>query len=89
MHEGVNPALALNERGIAVFVLKNRLQTSGYRFDVTVSGDKFEVTAVPLEYGKTGKLSFFIDNTYVIRGGDRNGAAARGRKLDPLLHGRA
>jgi acetyl esterase/lipase len=34
MHEGVHPALALNEHGIAVFVLKNRLQTSGYRFDV-------------------------------------------------------
>jgi len=34
MHEGVNPALALNEKGIAVFVLKNRLQSSGYSFDV-------------------------------------------------------
>ena len=34
MHEGVNPAVALNELGIAVFVLKNRLQSSGYHFDV-------------------------------------------------------
>jgi endo-1,4-beta-xylanase len=34
MHEGVHPAAALNQQGIAVFVLKNRLQTSGYRFDV-------------------------------------------------------
>ena len=34
MHEGVNPALALNEKGIAVFILKNRLQSSGYTFDV-------------------------------------------------------
>jgi acetyl esterase/lipase len=34
MHEGYNPAQALNEKGIAVFVLKNRLQSSGYRFDV-------------------------------------------------------
>jgi acetyl esterase/lipase len=34
MHEGVNPAVALNEQGIAVFILKNRLQSSGYRFDV-------------------------------------------------------
>ena len=34
MHEGFNPAQALAERGIAVFVLKNRLQSSGYRFDV-------------------------------------------------------
>jgi acetyl esterase/lipase len=34
MHEGYNPAQALNEKGIAVFVLKNRLQSSAYRFDV-------------------------------------------------------
>jgi acetyl esterase/lipase len=34
MHEGFNPAQALAEKGVAVFVLKNRLQSSGYRFDV-------------------------------------------------------
>jgi acetyl esterase/lipase len=34
VHEGFNPAEALVEKGIAVFVLKNRLQSSGYRFDV-------------------------------------------------------
>ena len=34
MHEGFNPAQILAEKGIAVFVLKNRLQSSGYRFDV-------------------------------------------------------
>ncbi len=57
-------------------VEKEMIENSGYRFDVTVSGDKFEVSAAPLEYGKTGKLSFFIDNTFTIRGGDRNGASA-------------
>lgn len=34
MHEGFNPAQALAEKGIAAFVLKNRLQSSGYKFDV-------------------------------------------------------
>jgi endo-1,4-beta-xylanase len=34
MHEGFNPAQALVDRGVAVFVLKNRLQSSGYKFDV-------------------------------------------------------
>lgn len=34
MHEGFNPAQALAEKGVAVFVLKNRLQSSGYKFDV-------------------------------------------------------
>jgi acetyl esterase/lipase len=34
MHEGFNPAQWLSDKGIAVFVLKNRLQSSGYKFDV-------------------------------------------------------
>src|SRR5215203_2740208 len=34
MHEGFNPAQVLADKGIAVFVLKNRLQSSGYKFDV-------------------------------------------------------
>jgi acetyl esterase/lipase len=34
MHEGFNPAQLLVEQGVAVFVLKNRLQSSGYKFDV-------------------------------------------------------
>ncbi len=34
MHEGFNPAQVLVEKGIAAFVLKNRLQSSGYKFDV-------------------------------------------------------
>ena len=34
VHEGIHPAQRLNALGVAVFVLKNRLQTSGYRFDV-------------------------------------------------------
>ena len=34
MHEGFNPAQVLAGQGMAVFVLKNRLQSSGYKFDV-------------------------------------------------------
>lgn len=34
MHEGFNAAQVLAEKGIATFVLKNRLQSSGYKFDV-------------------------------------------------------
>jgi hypothetical protein len=60
----------------ADLVSKSSIEESGYRFDLTVSGDKFEVSAVPQEYGKSGKLSFFLDNTHVMRGGDKNGASA-------------
>jgi hypothetical protein len=55
---------------------KEMVENSGYRFEVIVTGDKFEVFAVPAEYGKTGKRSYFIDQTRVLRGGDRNGASA-------------
>jgi endo-1,4-beta-xylanase len=34
MHEGFNPAQKLADLGITTFVLKNRLQSSGYQFDV-------------------------------------------------------
>ena len=34
VHEGYNPAQAFADKGVAAFVLKNRLQSSGYKFDV-------------------------------------------------------
>lgn len=34
VHEGFHPAQMLADRGITAFVLKNRLQSSGYKFDV-------------------------------------------------------
>lgn len=55
---------------------KGMMDKTGYKFELTVSGDKFELSAVPLEYGKSGNLSLFIDQTFTLRGGDRNGAAA-------------
>jgi uncharacterized protein DUF3352 len=57
-------------------VSKEAIENSGYKFELTLSGDKFEVAAVPQEYGKTGTLSLFIDQTLVLRGGDRNGGTA-------------
>jgi len=52
------------------------LEKYGYRIEVSASPDKFEITAVPVEYGTTGKLSFFIDESRVLRGGDHGGGAA-------------
>ncbi len=68
----------------ADLVPKAMVESSGYRIELTVSGDKFEVSAVPLEYGKTGTMSYFIDDTLVLRGGDRNGASAT--SSDPPIH---
>lgn len=55
---------------------KDMLQDYGYKIELTVMGTKYEITAVPIEYGKSGKLSFFIDETAVLRGADHGGSPA-------------
>jgi hypothetical protein len=57
-------------------VSKEFIETHGYKIEVMLSGSKFEVTATPLEYGKTGKTSYYIDETNVLRGGDHGGGMA-------------
>jgi hypothetical protein len=57
-------------------VTKEMLQKYGYRIEVTVSGKGFEAIAVPVTYGESGRLSYFIDETSVLRGGDHGGGAA-------------
>lgn len=47
-----------------------------YNFEVTVIGDQFEAVATPKEYGKSGKRSFFVDKSGVVRGDDHGGAPA-------------
>lgn len=57
-------------------------QSHGYSFVVTVFAQspqtpaRFTITAVPQTYGTTGVRSFFIDESGVIRGADRNGEPA-------------
>jgi hypothetical protein len=55
---------------------REMLDHTGYRIEVTAGGDNFQVSAVPVEYGKSGSMSYFIDQTRVLRGGDRHGAPA-------------
>ena len=57
-------------------VSKDMMENSGYKFELTVTGDKYEISAAPVEYGKTGKMSYFMDHTHIIRGADRSGASA-------------
>ena len=63
---------------------------SGYKFSVSVSGysvansvPDFEATAAPIDYGKSGRRSFLIDETGVIRAGDIQGRQAS-RSVRPL-----
>ena len=55
---------------------KDAVEAAGYKIDLRLTAEGFEITAVPTEYGKTGKLSFFLDQSGVVRGADRGGAAA-------------
>ena len=48
----------------------------GYKLEATVIGDQFEGVAMPKEYGKTGKRSFFVDKSGVVRGDDHGGGPA-------------
>ncbi|MBA3257555.1 MAG: hypothetical protein H0T64_13040, partial [Pyrinomonadaceae bacterium] len=55
---------------------KDLLQQHGYKIELTIVGTKFEASAVPMEYGKSGKMSFFVDDSGVLRGADHGGGAA-------------
>ena len=54
----------------------------GYRYQITTVAQagttpaKFYVSARPNHYRKTGRKSFYIDESGVLRGADKNGAAA-------------
>jgi hypothetical protein len=85
MGKGVGSYGTLEQLFSENLLSKEMVEQSGYKIEVTVSGgDKFEVTAVPVEYGKTGSMSYFIDETGVLRGADRSGASAT--KDDPPIH---
>lgn len=60
----------------AKMLMPEQFDKYGYKFDIAASGDQFEAVATPREYGKTGKRSFFIDKSGVVRGDDHGGAPA-------------
>ena len=47
----------------------------GYRFDLKINGPSFDILAVPLRYGRSGKLSFFA-NGAGVRAADLQGKPA-------------
>jgi hypothetical protein len=57
-------------------ISKDLLEKYGYKIDVAVSSNRFEAVAIPVEYGRTGRISFFVDESGVLRGGDHAGGAA-------------
>ncbi|HZM98715.1 MAG TPA: hypothetical protein VFB70_04950 [Pyrinomonadaceae bacterium] len=84
IHKGAGSYGTLEQLIAADLIPKEMVERSGYKFEITFTGDKFEVNAVPVEYGKTGTMSYFIDQTMVLRGADRAGASAT--SSDPQIH---
>jgi hypothetical protein len=65
-------------------------QKNGYAFRYVIVGAstlgapaKYELAATPLQYGRTGKRSFFRDANGVLHGADRRGAI--GNETDPKI----
>ena len=50
----------------------------GYKFNIEATGNNYAVNATPISYGKdgTGTLSFFLDESGVIRGDFKEGGLA-------------
>ncbi len=71
----------LVEQGVINPFLVNG-ESCGYLYSVRVTGPTpveaatFEIKSVPQQYGFTGFISYFTDQTGVIRGADRGGAEA-------------
>jgi hypothetical protein len=46
---------------------------SGYSFRLTINGKTYVATAEPAHYGRTGKLSYWMDQTGAIKSADNGG----------------
>lgn len=71
----------LNQLGEQGLVPPNIVQgvSGAYRFEINLKGEShttYEATATPIEYGRTGRISFFVDESGVLRGADKKGQPA-------------
>ncbi|HEX8354960.1 MAG TPA: hypothetical protein VF611_18780, partial [Pyrinomonadaceae bacterium] len=66
----------LEELIAAELLEKDFLEQQEYKVELNASADKFEATATPKTYGKTGRRSFFIDESGTVRAADRKGQPA-------------
>jgi hypothetical protein len=64
----------LIERGMLVKPSEGKLQ--GYRIEVKVKPGGFEATAVPEKFAVTGKRSFYVDESRILRAADKGGRPA-------------
>jgi len=75
-HQGKGHYASLEQLSDLQMVSKELFREHGYRVELVTNGDKFIATAVPNEYNKTGRLSYFVDESLILRGGDHGGGPA-------------
>ena len=74
--EGNGRYASLDELLTQGLLSRDMLENYGYTIGLSVLSNRWEGTAAPLEYGKTGRRSFYIDDSGILRGGDHGGGAA-------------
>ncbi|HYP26884.1 MAG TPA: hypothetical protein VE262_09210 [Blastocatellia bacterium] len=52
--------------------------SQGYRVSLELEGYSFRVNGVPEQYNRTGRLSFYVDDSLTVRSGDHAGEFATG-----------
>ena len=67
--EFIDAVLASGKKYGYLFVVQTTVRTD-------TSGARYFITATPQSYRKTGRKSFYIDETGVMHGADKNGAPA-------------
>jgi hypothetical protein len=50
--------------------------SQGYKVSLELEGYSFRVNGVPEQYNRTGRLSFYVDNSLTVRSGDHAGECA-------------
>jgi len=77
MYKDKNPAYGSVEELIQAQLLSEQALTSeDYKFEITITAEGYSISATPVEYGKSGKLSLFLDQTGILRGADHGGNPA-------------
>lgn len=51
----------------------------GYRVTLELEGRSFRVNGIPERYNRSGRLSFYVDDTLTVRSGDHKGDFATGQ----------
>lgn len=84
VREEIEDAIRLRT-GVLDFTKITVPHSGGYKISIELAGTSFKVNAIPDRHNRTGRLSFFTDNSLTIRAGDHIGEFASDQ--DPEYEG--